>query len=221
MHEWVARPLSVDGLLIFCEEGMFRPLPVGLLLFTLSALMISHCFSNPLPHHTPPAEKQHYSIWKWGMMELQQHFNISLSLNTDRLSCLYLFSHHTQALRLSACQIHSTVCTALLPLACQMFICISATHFMPVLTPPASTVTLGRHLVKLYSLWWRDVLIPIPYFCSIIAATAVFKLNRVWVVWGRMCADYGKWKRVVSKWVSSRCLPSAGHRKRFIVMQGL
>lgn len=119
--------LSVDGLLIFCEEGTFRPFPVGLLLFTLCALMISHCFSNPHPHarphnHTPPVKKTHAALFNMKMRDV----SIFLSLNTDRLSCLYLFSHHTQALRLSACQIHCTACTALLlPLACQMFICIS------------------------------------------------------------------------------------------------
>lgn len=154
--------------------------------------MISHCFSNPHPHarshhHTPPAKKhmQLYLKWKWGM-RLRRHLNISLSLNADRLSCLYLFSHHTQALRLSACQIHSTACTAL-----PWHVRCSSVYQPRTLcqsSPPASTVTLGRHLVKLYSLWWKDMLIPIPYFCSILAATAVLKLQRVWVVWRRMCA---------------------------------
>ncbi len=154
--------------------------------------MISYCFSNPHArshHHTPPAKKhmQLYSKWKWGT-RLRLHLNISLSLNADTLSCLYLFSHHTQALRLSACQIHSSACTALLPLHVR---CSSVyqPHTLCQSSPPASTVTLGRHLVKLYSLWWKDVLIPIHYFYCSLAATAVVMLQCLGCVKKNVCSQ--------------------------------
>ncbi len=68
-------------------------------------------------------------------------------------------------------------------------------HILCQSSLPASTVTLGRHLVKLNSLWWKAVLIPIPYFCCILAATAVLKLQRVWAVWRRMCSLRRQWQR--------------------------
>lgn len=151
--------LSVDGLLIFCEEGTFRAFPVGPLLFTLCALMISHCFSNPHPHarphnHTPPVKKTHAALFNMKMRDAATAFlHFTFSKYRQAELSVPVFAPHPSTETICLSNPLCTACTALLlPLACQMFICILATHFMPVFTPPASTVTLGRHLVKLYSL---------------------------------------------------------------------
>lgn len=129
--------------------------------------MMNHNFSSPHPHaksHTPPAKNTrsfiHHKNEGCGM------FNISLSLNADRPSCLYLFSHHTQAnwdyLTVKSTHTHTQQAQHSFPwhVRCSS---VYQPRTLCQSSLPASTVTLGRRLVKLYSLWWKDVLIPIPY----------------------------------------------------------
>lgn len=197
--------------------GHVRPSPVGLLVFTLSALMISHCFFNPHPHarshhHTAPAKKTHAALFNMKMSDAIvaafEHFTFSECRQTELSVPVFAPHPSTETICLSNPR-HSMHSTPPSPGMSDVHLYINHALYASHLHRQAQSRSVGILSSCIHydgrTCWF-------PYLISALFSQPQLSWScKEFGLCEEECvlsADYNKRKRLVSR---SRLLPSTGH----------